>query len=133
MFVDLTAARFLLVGLGNTMTGLAVIFTAKAFGADDVTANVTGYAIGMVQSFALNKRWTFRHNGPVVAAMLRFIMVLAVAYAANLAVVLIAIHWLNLNSYASQALGVPIYTFLSYIGGRRYAFPKRKTTTELST
>ena len=132
MFVDLTATRFLLVGLGNTLSGLAVIFAAKACGADDVIANVTGYAIGMALSFVLNKRWAFRHDGPVFAALARFIAVLGVAYAANLAVVLSAIHWFSLDSYVSQALGVPVYAVLSYIGSRRYAFPKRQYAAEPS-
>ena len=132
MVVDLTAARFLLVGLGNTLSGLAVIFVAKAFGADDVTANVTGYAIGMALSFVLNKRWAFRHDGPVLPALARFVAVLAVAYAANLAVVLSAIHWFSLDSYVSQALGVPAYAVLSYIGSRRYAFPERQNAAEPS-
>ena len=130
MAVDSSAARFVVVGLGNTLAGLAIIYAAKAIGLDDVTANAIGYAVGLALSFALNRRWTFSHDGPLFGAFGRFVAVIAAAYAANLAVVLSAIDWFGINSYISQALGVPVYTALSYMGSRWYVFPDRHKALE---
>lgn len=124
MRTDSSAGRFLLVGFGNTLAGLGVIYTAKLVGASDIVANAIGYAVGLTLGFYLNRRYTFRHDGPVLSALARFITVLAVAYCANLAVVLTAIVWFDIDSYLSQALGVPVYTALSYAGSRWYAFPE---------
>ena len=100
--MTITAPRFLMVGALNTLVGLSVIFMAKAVaGAGDVTANVTGYGVGLVLSFLLNRTWTFGHRGDRRSAMGRFLLVFAVAYVLKLAVVLLLVRSLQLNSYLS--------------------------------
>ena len=118
-------ARFLLVGVLNTCTGLAVIYSAKWLAHwDDVPANLLGYAVGLTVSFALNRRWTFAHTGAALPALARFLMATAVAYGANLGVVLLALKGLDLNSYLAQAAGVPAYTLTAYLLGRHFVFTR---------
>ena len=102
--------------------GLAIIFLAKAVGVGDVAANAIGYGAGLVLSFVLNKRWTFRHRGPVFGALVRFVAVIGLAYVANLAVILGAISALGINSYLAQVLGIPAYAAVAYLGSRWYVF-----------
>ena len=112
-----------MVGLANTTVGLTVILSAKSLaGADNVSANVAGYAVGLALSFALNRRWTFGFRGDARASLLRFLAVFAVAYAANLVAVLSLIEVLGVNAYWAQVLGVIPYTLLFYVGSRWYAF-----------
>lgn len=121
--IDSSVFRYLLIGVANTFTGLSVIYLAKwLLGLDDVIANMLGYGVGLALSFTLNKRWTFRHTGPTVPAISRFILVVGVAYMANLLVVMYSINILALNSYLAQALGVIPYTVIGYLGSRFYAF-----------
>ena len=133
MSLDASAARFLLVGVGNTLAGLVIIFVAKAIGIGDVMANAAGYGAGLVLSFVLNKRWTFRHDGPVFSTLVRFIVVIGLAYVANLAFVLGAISVLGINSYIAQALGIPVYTAVAYLGSRWYVFSDRIQVPEQSS
>lgn len=133
MSFDASVARFLLVGVGNTLTGLVIIYLAKAFGISDMAANAMGYGAGLIQSFILNKRWTFRYDGPVLSKIIRFIVVIGLAYVANLAVVLGAIFILSINSYIAQALGIPVYTVVSYLGCRWYVFSDRIQILEQSS
>jgi len=124
--IRVTAPRFLMVGALNTLVGLSVIFMAKAIaGAGDVTANVAGYGVGFVLSFLLNRTWTFGHRGDRWSAMGRFLLVFAVAYALNLAVVLLLVRGLQLNGYLSQMLGVVPYTVFSYFAARHLVFRDR--------
>jgi putative flippase GtrA len=117
-----TLLRFLGVGALNTLAGLAIIYAGKGlFRLDDVTSNALGYGCGIALSFALNRRWTFGHTGAPWPALVKFVASIAVAYAANLAAVIVAIDS-GMNSYAAQAIGVPIYTAIAYWGSRRYAF-----------
>ena len=121
---DSSVFRYLLIGVANTFTGLSVIYLAKwLFGLDDVIANMLGYGVGLMLSFTLNKHWTFRHIGPTVPAIKRFLLVVGVAYMANLVAVMYSINSLALNSYLAQALGVIPYTVIGYLGSRFYAFP----------
>lgn len=57
-------------------------------------------------------------------ALLKFIAVVATSYVANLCVVLVAIE-AGVDSYVAQALGVPIYAALAYLGLRHVAFAQR--------
>jgi putative flippase GtrA len=121
------ARRFLSVGVANTVVGLLVIYAAKWFlHFGDVAANVLGYSIGLMLSFALNSRWTFSYNGPRLPALARFIFVTPAAYGVNLATVLAAIHWFGLNSYVAQALGIVPYTVTSFLASKYFVFRNRE-------
>lgn len=121
--LDLSLIKFLIVGIANTFTGLSIIYLTKwFFGFGDLLANLVGYSIGIALSFALNKRWTFRHTGSTWPSLARFLVVIAVAYLANLVVVLTTIEKLQLNSYLAQALGIIPYVAITYTGSRIFAF-----------
>lgn len=118
-----TLLKFLIVGIVNSSVGLAVIYACKLFlNFDDVVANMSGYAVGLTVSFFLNSRWTFRYRGNVWPAVARFLMVFLVAYVLNLFIVLLLINSFAVNSYLSQAIGVPFYTVVFYVGSRWLAF-----------
>lgn len=116
-------ARFLAVGVSNTVVGLVIIYSAKwFFHAGDVVANATGYSIGVLWSFALNSRWTFAYRGPRWSALVKFLLVALVAYAMNLLTVMVAINVLAWNTYVAQALGIPPYTLTSYLASKYLVF-----------
>ncbi len=115
--------RFVVVGVLNTLVGLAVIYGCKYFlGLGDVAANVAGYAVGLTVSFVLNSSWTFGYTGPKLAAAARFLGVFAVSYGVNLGTVMGLIHLAGMNSYLAQAAGMPVYTICFYLLSRSYAF-----------
>lgn len=124
--IERSITRFGIVGIVNTMAGLTIIFAAKWIaGFGDVTANAIGYGAGVIISFALNRQWTFAHDGPRGIAFVRFIAVLAVAYVLNLLTVLGALR-LGVNSYVAQAMGIVPYFAFSYLGSKYLAFPERR-------
>jgi putative flippase GtrA len=58
--VVVQAMRFGAVGLVNTTVGLSAIYAFQIFfNAGPIIANMSGYAIGIVFSFILNRNWTF--------------------------------------------------------------------------
>lgn len=115
--------RFVIVGVLNTLVGLAVIYGCKYFlGMGDVAANIIGYAVGLTVSFVLNSSWTFEYSGPKLAAAGRFLVVFAISYGVNLATVMGLIHLAGVNSYLAQAAGMPVYTICFYLLSRVYAF-----------
>jgi putative flippase GtrA len=123
--IDYRLGRFAVVGAANTIAGLALIFACKAFlGLGDVAANFIGYAIALLIGFALNKRWTFDYGGPAAGAFGRYLLVLLVAYLANLCVTLFAIRVMQMNGYLAQAAGVLPYAITGYLGSRFFAFAR---------
>jgi putative flippase GtrA len=111
-----SASKFGAVGIANTLLSLAVIYACKQLRLGDVSANFIGYACGLVLSFNLNKKWTFRIEGKTRAShIVRFACAFAVSYSANLATVLTLINNFGLNSYLAQLAGMPVYTATFYL------------------
>ncbi|MGL4491886.1 MAG: GtrA family protein, partial [Tannerellaceae bacterium] len=55
--------KYGVVGLANTLfTALVIWVCMELFLWDPVVSNVVGYAIGLINSFVWNRRWTFRSN-----------------------------------------------------------------------
>lgn len=125
-------SRFISIGLVNTLIGLSVIYAVKwIFGLGDFLANALGYSVGLLISFSLNSHWTFAYQGPYLSAMFKFVLVALAAYGMNLLTVMIAIYYVELNSYFSQALGIPSYTLTSYLGSKYLVFHSKLKHSEL--
>lgn len=113
---------FCIVGAANTLLGLLIIYALKLFaGAPDALANAVGYALGMTISFLANKKVTFAHEGDFWGTGARFALVQAIAYALNLATVLLLIR-AGLNSYLAQAAGVVPYSLTGFFGSKLFVF-----------
>jgi putative flippase GtrA len=120
-----SAFRFVLVGLSNTALSLAVIWIGlTGFGLSDVHANVIGYVVGFAWSFMLNRSWTFRQRGSIGAGFLRFALVCAAAYCANLVVLVSLASQFGKGVFWTQVAGMVAYTAISYGGSRYFAFPR---------
>lgn len=126
--VDGVLLRFSIVGLGNTLVGLFVIYALKIIGFGDVLANAGGYIFGLVLSFILNKKWAFKCTESNICTFLRFVLVIIVAYFANLGTVMYLIENHEVNGFLSQFVGIPIYAVISYVGCRLFVFSTASTT-----
>jgi len=122
----LTLGKFAVVGFINTFVGYAVILSALWSGCGDIVSNMIGYATGLFVSYALNSRWTFSTGRPArAAAGWRYLLVFAIAYAANLMVVIIAGAWGVTHSAWAHLAGLGVYSILFYLGSANFVFARR--------
>ena len=119
--------RYLLVGGLNTAISAVIIFIVQAAGARPVVANIVGYAFGVVLSFALNSKFTFRTTATRHSAM-RFLIVVLISYLANLATMLSVLH-LTDAPYVAQLCGIPVYVIVGFIGNKFWAMRDRTHST----
>lgn len=117
--------KYMVVGVANTVFGLAVIYAVMLMGADPFVANFIGYAFGFSLSYALNKGWTFKNTNTIRSTLPRFVLVAGLSYLANVSVVYWAHEIGSINAYAAQAMGVPVYLAVGFIGSRYFAFSRR--------
>ena len=123
IFTHISFRRYLVVGLLNTSITLSIIYSVKWFlDFGDVPSNLIGYIVGLIFSFFLNNKWTFRSNKYSHFIYIKFALIFILAYFSNLLVVIICIDFIGLDSYFSHALGVPAYTVDGYLGNRYYVF-----------
>lgn len=125
--IDLSAIKFLLVGLINTFTGLTVIYFCKWFLLiNDYSSNFIGYSIGICVSFYLNSKWTFKYKGMQIRAIIKFGLVIFISYLLNLALVIILIKVFHINGDIAQPFGIFPYTIFCYLGCRFWVFSKKQ-------
>lgn len=81
------AARFLLVGVVNTLVDAAFYFALTNgifwLAIPKLAAKAAGYLAGVANSFYWNRRWTFRSERPVSRTLFPFILVNLTGLALN--------------------------------------------------
>ena len=76
--------RYGIIGLTRTSIGYLIYLTLTHYGTDPKTAMSMLFAVGVIISFTLNRRWTFIHTGGIVASAIRFGAVYSIGYLINL-------------------------------------------------
>ena len=115
--------RYAAVGVINTGLGYSVIFACMyGAGLGPVVSNVTGYAVGLAVSYVLNRNFTFRSQGAKRAEMMRFVAIFALAYLANLGVLVALVHGASVHEGVAQVVSGVVYFGLSYLLNRYYVF-----------
>lgn len=110
---------YVFVGLANTALTAIIMFSLMAIGVHVLLANAIGYTAGLILSFLLNSRLTFKIELKGTT-LLRFLIVAGVAYMANVGVVIFVIN-LTSSKYIAQIVGMPVYTVVGYIANKYWA------------
>ena len=111
------------VGVVNTGVGYGIIFASMyLFGLGPVVSNALGYAIGVVVSYFLNRTFTFRSSAASRREFARFVSILLLAYAANLAVLVALLDHTATHKGVAQVLAGIVYFAVSFVLSKYYAF-----------
>ncbi len=120
------AARFLAVGLSNTIVGLSGVALGEyVVRVNYVWANVIGYSLGVTNSFVWNKLWTFKSLSWNGAEAIRFVAAFGASYALQFLVVTAMIRSGRLSEMVCQAIGMCSYTAANYLLNKRWTFRKK--------
>lgn len=115
--------RFASVGVINTLLGYAVIFFCMyALHMGEVASNVIGYGFGLITSYLLNRNFTFRSKAAALPEAIRFVVIFALAYLANLGVLLLLVRQLQWHAGLSQIAAGLVYFALSFLLSKYYVF-----------
>lgn len=115
-------AAFSLAGIANTVVGIALIVSCGMLGLGPVAANVVGYAGGLLLSFTLNSRVTFRNRSRDRRTVARFLGAFAVAFALNLTIVALLAAWLAPPPILASLAGTPAYMVCFFILCEKWVF-----------
>jgi putative flippase GtrA len=113
-----TLIRFGLVGVLNTVVGLAVIMGLDlGLHVDPHLANAGGYAVGIAIGFSLNHGFVFRSDGHMGRTGVKYLAAVAAAFAVNQLVLAGALRLYNgmaLGQAAAQVTAMASYTLLLF-------------------
>ena len=126
------AARFALVGLTNFVVSFTVFYlsfnhlpaSVQRHAPVAATANLLAYLAGMVNSFILNRSWTFRASGNTAVQAVRFTIVNLSSLAFS---TLVMFRFVDVLHYPELAVWVPttvVVMMLNYVGCKHWAFAR---------
>lgn len=108
--------KYLKVGVLNTLLTLIIIFICVNI--LKINYNMSyfiGYAIGLINSFILNKYYTFESKNQWNKELMLFIMVFFIAYSISNIILIGLIEILYINKNISIVLSMIVYTIIGYI------------------
>lgn len=123
LFSDVVAKRYALVGLFVTAISYVFLFVCVAlFKIDNLPANFMTLIFGMAFSYLLNRRFSFSDKRMMRESVFQFIAVTAVAYAANLLILYLLLHFTAIADLAAQVISFSAYTLIAYLLHRFWTF-----------
>jgi putative flippase GtrA len=131
-----SAARFALVGLTNFVVSFTVFIVSYRYMPDAIQrlvpaaalANVLAYLAGMVNSFVLNRSWTFRASGNATIQAARFTVVNLSSLALSTLVMYLFVDTLGHPEVAVWVPTTLVVMTLNYYGCKHWAFAQSRLT-----
>lgn len=125
--------KFGIVGVSNTLIFFLVYtLLLKAFGMWYVAASGIGFAVGAVNGFLWNRRWTFSgHIGDALTPV-RWFVVQTSGLLVNLGLVYLFVDGVGLGELVGQAMTIVIVTVLTFFANRAWTFRSQPEATVLA-
>jgi putative flippase GtrA len=123
--------KFGLVGVSNTLIAFAVYTVLlKVFGVWYIAASGIGFAVGAVNGFLLNRRWTFREHVGDSLTPVRWGVVQTCGLGCNLGLVYLFVHGLGMDELVGQIPATAIVTVLTFAVNRAWTFRAHAPATD---
>jgi len=95
-------------------------------------SNITGYIVGLINSFICNRKWTFHSNNHWGKEFIKFVIAFLICYIPQLFVVNLLNTYTNLriniapltisHAYTCQLIGIVFYTSMNFLLNKYYTF-----------
>jgi putative flippase GtrA len=120
--VGAQCVRFTLVGATNTVVYAAAYMTLERVGAGYMVASILAWVIGALNSYVLNRRWTFRSQAPRAPELARFVCAQTLGLVAGLALLAALVGVARFHHLAAQAVAFPVASLVTFALSRQWAF-----------
>jgi putative flippase GtrA len=115
--------KFGLVGVSNTLLTFAVYtLLLKVFGVWYLAASAIGFVVGTINSFLLNRRWTFRGHVGDALTPVRWTVVQCCGLGVNEGLLYVFVHQAQLDKLLAQAFATAVVTVSTFFANRAWTF-----------
>ncbi len=123
-FADLKVIRFGMVGVVNTLLDLVLFsFLVQGAGVAVVPANILSYGTGILNSFLMNRAWTFKDRSQGAALLRSFFLFLGVnLLGLAFSTLLVAIFSTMMDEILAKVLSVPLVFGWNFLTSRHLVF-----------
>ena len=114
--------RYGAVGVVSNALGYVLYLVITGFGVEHKLTMTGLYLIGVLQTFFLNRRWTFRHDGMHGPAFFRYCLAYGFGYALNLIALLMLVDQLGYPHQIVQGAMVLVLAVLMFVLQKFWVF-----------
>lgn len=114
--------RFVVVGLASNVIGYLLYLLVTHFGVAPKLAMTVLYAIGAFIGFLGNQKYTFEHQGRLMATGWRYLMAHSFGYLINLAIQITMVDHLGYAHQLAQALGICVVATFLFVVFKYFVF-----------
>ncbi|MBW7857392.1 MAG: GtrA family protein [Leptonema sp. (in: Bacteria)] len=94
---------------------MAIIYGLTAIGVSYIISNGIGYTAGFVNSFLMNRFWTFRSRGQIGRQLFWFVLIFGISYLFQLAALLIQTNLIGVPIWLAQLISMAVYTAVNFV------------------
>jgi putative flippase GtrA len=117
--------RFATVGSANTVLSWCLYASLEHVSVHYLLASALAFTAGAVNSYALNRRWTFRSRRPTAPEALRFGVVQCAGLSLDIALLYVLVDAAGINHLIAQAFVFPVASAATFVLSRYWAFADR--------
>lgn len=118
----LQGLRFVAIGLASNAILYLLYLLLTWGGLGHKTAMTLLFAVGTLQTFVFNKRWTFAHQGLIPVSLLRYVAIYSLAYLLNLAALLFFVDYLGLPHQIVQGVMILMLAAMLFLLQKFWVF-----------
>lgn len=130
-FFDKTFLKFVLVGVVNTLFGIAIMFVFyNVFHLSYWLSSASNYVFGSILSYFLNKYFTFQSKGSNGKTIGRFVFNITICYLCAYGLAKPLVRWAlagmgtTVQDNAAMLAGMCLFVAFNYCGQRFFVFKK---------
>ena len=126
--------RFLLVGVVNTAIQYVVfVVLYEVVGINYLLASIAGYCLGVLNSYLLNRRWTFASgNARILPEAVRFTTVNLLALGANTGLLFVLVSTQSIRPRIAQLWAITASVSVNFILNKTWTFRQRAEASRAS-
>lgn len=113
---------FGLVGIVNTGVDIGVFTLLTGWQLPWLAAQVIAYGCGVMNSFLMNRKWTFRQQGAMTKGLLRFILLNLLTLGVTSACMMLLHERLGILLWVSKGAVTVLGVVLNFAGSRWWVF-----------
>lgn len=115
--------KYGMVGSLNTIITISTIFIfMKLFKVSYILSNAAGYILGFINSFFLNKTWTFKSKGSMGKESLFFMFIFLISYSMQLVFLIFLKEKMLIKAEYAQVIAMGLSALINFTGNKFVTF-----------
>ncbi|MCU7875792.1 MAG: GtrA family protein [Candidatus Thiodiazotropha sp. (ex Lucinoma borealis)] len=114
--------RYAMIGIGSNLVLYIAYLLMTSLGVGHKTAMTIIYGVGILQTFLLNRYWTFNHQGQIHTALIRYVTIYLIGYIVSFSGLYIFVDMLGFSHQLIQGLMIVLVAILLFTLQRVWVF-----------